>query len=159
MAFVKLRDKGTIFHDTATSTTITGTLPKEVKLTPKVKQAITKGILILVDDAEAKKAITTATASADKAKDDTQASTDEAIVVIQGKLSTALDAKSKSDEALKEANAKIAKLEAGASNLENYALKSESVPKSTHDEVVKKLASTDVALTKTKEALAKALKK
>lgn len=51
--YVRLRDTGSIFHDTTQNRAVTGKLPVHVRRTPKVAQAIKDGVLDEVKAADA----------------------------------------------------------------------------------------------------------
>lgn len=50
--YVKLKDKGSIFHDASQEKTITGKAVVEMRLTGKVKSAIKNGVLVKTDAPE-----------------------------------------------------------------------------------------------------------
>ena len=57
MIFVKLKVKGTIFHDGLQNKTLTGKFPMEMKETARVKRAIARGVLVKITAEEAEKAL------------------------------------------------------------------------------------------------------
>jgi len=168
--YVKLKDKGTIFHDSTKGITVTGSVPKEIEITPNIKTAISKGILVVVDDSEAKKAIAVATGNAENAKKEVAAVTDEKVAEANAAKDTALAALELVTKERDEAVSKLAEAEAKAEESKSELAKvteeskdlvpkGDSVPKSAYDELVAKLKSTETALNTTKQALAKATKK
>lgn len=107
--YVKLRDKGTIFHDGSGNQSITGSLPVEVTLTPKIKNAMQKGRLEKVSDEEAKAIIAKANKNDETKK---QALKSESSKI--SKLEAALEAKQNElvikDEAVTQKDEEIANL-------------------------------------------------
>lgn len=76
--FVKLRDRGSVFHDNSQDYTVTGEAVHEVKLTSKIETAIRHGVLTKVDaPAKAEVAPTVETPTQEPTKETTEA-TEEA---------------------------------------------------------------------------------
>lgn len=133
--YVKLRDRGTIFHDASQDVAVTGTIPTEIKTTKKVNAALKGGILIEVSEKDAKIAIAEAAGNKKEAVRALNLSSDTKVAKVQEELDAATSIISKKDEKIAELeqtikDAEIAKAQAGVGEL---------VPKADYDKVVSEL--------------------
>lgn len=120
--YVRLNDKGSIFHDMSQDVTLTGANPVNVKSTKRVKDAIKSGVLIEVEDKEAKTLLASNKAEASKTASDktleaqlaeANKRADEAegkVADAESALATALEEKKEVEAQLEEANAKVEEL-------------------------------------------------
>lgn len=79
--FVKLRDRGSVFHDNSQDYTVTGEAVHEVKLTSKIETAIRHGVLTKVDapaKAEVAPTVETPTTPVEEPTKETTEATEEA---------------------------------------------------------------------------------
>lgn len=167
---VRLRDTGTIFHDTSANVTVTGSVPVQVTTTKKVNAALAKGILVKVDDEKAKAEIAKAKGERDKQKAAADKKVNAKVADIQKKLDDALADNASKEETITELTGKLttvteerdtAKQEIAAAIEEGEKL-GEVVPKSELDKAVEEaekaktqLVEKDTALTNANTELEK----
>ncbi len=111
--YVKLNDKGGLFHDASQDASVTGPLPVEVKKTKRVASALKDQLLVAVPDTEAKKILAEDAAArkelvANSSDSDHIKGLEGKVATLEEELSLHVDIK----DALDAAESKVTKLSA-----------------------------------------------